>query len=335
MKAYKFIQPVVFTGSYPSNWAGYSFKETLGYTTGRHTGVDYNWGYGDQDLNQPIRAIANGTVCYVGDQTGKGFGKTIILKHDLDSRLATKYNTPSLYSRYMHLNNWVAGIKIGSQFNVGQQIGTLGKTGTIYAHLHLDLWKANLGCHLEYHKDTALTSYLDPFSFIETNKNNVEVSVAKPTAQEVVSAVYASGASMTALGRTRDFYTSRDVSVLRKEARAWRDKTHKQVVAERNQQATLYKNCSEAKDELQTQIASLNKTISDLSERPTKAEMQSALDKVQIDLNSVNELLNASNEKIAELEKKNQEAESTQSGIAGVIARFFDKIFNRKGNASE
>lgn len=156
------IQPIKYSGSYPTNWAGYKFKEALGYTSGRHTGVDYNGpGAGNADLGQPVVAIAKGVVKYVADRSDIGFGRTIIIEHPFGVNGGTKS-----YSRYMHLQSFK--VKNGQAVKHGQQIGTLGNSGTKYAHLHLDLWsnKNGLGVHTAYHKDTKLESYVDPFVYI-------------------------------------------------------------------------------------------------------------------------------------------------------------------------
>ena len=68
---------------------------------------------------------------------------------------------------------------MGQTVSAGQQIGTCGNSGTKAYHLHLDLWKANLGPHTEYHKDTQLQSYLDPFVFIENHKQEAEEVITK------------------------------------------------------------------------------------------------------------------------------------------------------------
>lgn len=156
----RFQHPMDFTGTYPTAWAGYRFKELLGYTTGKHTGVDYNFGTGNNDIGRPIYAIADGTVALVENLTSKGYGNTLIINHG------------EVYSRYMHAQKYT--VKVGDKVKRGQVIGTVGNTGTKWAHLHLDIWKSNLGVHTRYDKDTQLQSYVDPYLCIEERKNFVE-----------------------------------------------------------------------------------------------------------------------------------------------------------------
>lgn len=178
MAALRFAHPMVFTGEYPYNWAGYTFKAVLGYTYGYHTGVDYNYGAGNQDIGFAVRAIAEGTVVTVGRYSSYGYGRTVIIKHTLAAKLKKIYGTTYLYSRYMHLSSY--SVKVGQKVGLRQIIGKVGNDGAYWAHLHLDLWKGNLGNHLMYDKlPPRLNSYLDPFRTIEKHKNEV----IAPTAQ--------------------------------------------------------------------------------------------------------------------------------------------------------
>lgn len=165
-----------FGGTYRSSWSGYYFKEKLGYTTGVHTGVDYNGaGGGNTDKGYDAVSIANGIVRLVGNFTNKGYGNTVIIEHVLSPKLATKYGCSSLYSRYMHLDR--IDVSVGQEVNVGQRIGLVGNTGTQYAHLHVDVWKSTIGgekVHLRYDKNTQLASYLDAFELAEAHKNERE-----------------------------------------------------------------------------------------------------------------------------------------------------------------
>jgi hypothetical protein len=169
-----FQQPIdSIAGNYgDSSWPGYKFKEALGYTTGVHTGVDYNGpGGGDADLGTPIHSIADGIVRAVEDKTSIGFGKTTIVEYPLDARLQAELGCSSLFGRHMHQNETF--IPVGQKVTRGQVIGKVGKTGTKAAHLHLDLYKGTIsggGVHWRYDKDTQLSSYLDAYLFIEAHK---------------------------------------------------------------------------------------------------------------------------------------------------------------------
>lgn len=180
--ATRYQQPTRFSGQYIGGyWAGYRFKETLGYTSGKHTGVDYNYGAGNDDMGQAVRAIADGTVVYVGNKTNIGFGLTVGIRHTLTATQRKQSGGKKYaYSRYMHLQSY--SVKKGQVVKVGQIIGKLGNTGTGWAHLHLDLWtdKNGLGWHLEYHKNTTLDSYLDPYKWIQAHLKDEPKPKPKP-----------------------------------------------------------------------------------------------------------------------------------------------------------
>lgn len=170
------MHPMKYSGTYPSNWVGYTFKAALGYTSGKHTGCDYNYLTGSADKGLPIVSIANGVVRMARNLTSIGFGNTVIIEHPLSPELQKELGTPALFSRYMHLEN-LNSARAGQEVSIGQQIGTCGTTGTKAYHLHLDLWKANLGVHTRYDKDTPLESYLDPFVFISNHLKEGEPMV--------------------------------------------------------------------------------------------------------------------------------------------------------------
>lgn len=173
-----FTQPMDFDGNYIDGpWAGYKFKEELGYTTGRHTGVDYNGpGSGNADLGMEIRSIGDGVVRYTGDKTSIGFGNTVIIEHQLSDALKSELGCDSLFSRYMHLNT--IDVTAGDAVTIGQRIGSCGNTGTQWAHLHLDVYKSTIeggGVHFRYDKNTQLMSYLDSYIFIESHNTPPEL----------------------------------------------------------------------------------------------------------------------------------------------------------------
>lgn len=110
-----------------TNWynpQGYGVKTSYGY----HEGDDLNLKTGgDSDLGQPLYAIANGTVTSVHNHTTKPtFGNHVHIQHD------GEWGT--VYSHYAHCQS--ISVKVGDQVKEGQQIGTLGKSGTDVAHLH-------------------------------------------------------------------------------------------------------------------------------------------------------------------------------------------------------
>ncbi len=173
----QFVHPIDYAGQYKTNsWPGYYFKEKLGYTSGVHTGVDYNGpGAGDADKGMPVYAIADGIVRYVGDRSDIGFGKTIIYEVPLTDKLKKELGCSSLFVRTMHHDQ--IHVAVGQRIRRGEAIATVGDTGTEWAHVHIDVYKDTIaygGVHFNYDKNTRLESYLDPFEFIEAHKNDVE-----------------------------------------------------------------------------------------------------------------------------------------------------------------
>lgn len=86
-----------------------------------HKGVDYAAPSGTR-----IRATGDATVEFVGNQ--KGYGKTIVLKHD------TKHST-----LYAHLSRFNSNISKGKRVKQGEIIGFVGQTGWATGpHLHYE-----------------------------------------------------------------------------------------------------------------------------------------------------------------------------------------------------
>lgn len=162
------VHPQKFDGQYIGGyWAGYRFKEALGYTSGVHTGVDYNYSSGNVDLGYATHAVCYGkVVAKIANGTVSGFGNGVIIESSCPPGIAGS----KMYHRYLHMNS--VNVNVGQTVTEGQQIGTVGNTGTTYAHTHLDIWtdRGGLGPHWEYHKDTALSSYEDPYKLIEAFK---------------------------------------------------------------------------------------------------------------------------------------------------------------------
>lgn len=188
--ANRFTHPMAFYGVYKTNsWAGYYFKEALGYTSGVHTGVDYNGiGGGNSDLGMPLVAIANGIVVAVENKTTIGFGWTTIIQHRLSKTLREQLGVSSLFSRTMHQRN--VSVVVGQEVSIGQQIAEVGNSGTTYAHVHLDLYKDTIdggGIHWRYDKDTQLASYLDPYTYIDAHQNPVDSESELLPYQRIVS----------------------------------------------------------------------------------------------------------------------------------------------------
>lgn len=250
MSASRFVQPMAYTGTYPNEWAGYVFKENLGYTSGRHTGVDYNYGNGDEDKGYRVYSISEGTVRYAGNPGVSGFGNVVIVEHPLHPQLQAELGTPSLFSRYMHLNT--IDCSVGQNVGVEQQIATCGDTGTDWAHLHLDLYKANLGVHFQYHKDTEMASYLDAFYFIESHNKEIGGDVPMTPQQEEEAYQIVLGRPMEHGGSGRTGY--------------------KFIIDAKGELDNQRSAINQMTSALNQKIAEMNNIINNLSARPTNQE---------------------------------------------------------------
>jgi murein DD-endopeptidase MepM/ murein hydrolase activator NlpD len=86
-----------------------------------HRGIDYG-----APIGTPIKAVANGTVDFVGRQGG--YGNVVILSH--------ANNVTTVYG---HMNNFAAHIRRGARVSQGDVIGTVGMTGLATGpHLHFE-----------------------------------------------------------------------------------------------------------------------------------------------------------------------------------------------------
>ena len=82
------------------------------------------------NIGTPIKAIANGKVYYAGANDPKGYGKYIILEHDVNGKIVT--------SEYGHLSSWI--VAKGQKVNKGQIIGYTGNSGkSTGPHLHITI----------------------------------------------------------------------------------------------------------------------------------------------------------------------------------------------------
>ena len=87
-----------------------------------HYGIDY-----DAELNEPIFAIADGVVDFIGDKGD--FGKYIRLSH-----------ANNVKSAYAHLNKFSENLVKGSLVNQSDIIGFTGQTGlSTGTHLHYEI----------------------------------------------------------------------------------------------------------------------------------------------------------------------------------------------------
>lgn len=135
--AYGFVRPV--TGNYwiSTNfyWDGYS----------GHKGIDYAQGCGN-----PVRAVANGRVYYVGSNKDQYGAKMIFIVHNYQGR--------KVFSQYAHLSGYA--VRENQDVAAGQVIGYVGTTGwSTGCHLHLEMsedmgwdynWPGNYWTYLRY-----------------------------------------------------------------------------------------------------------------------------------------------------------------------------------------
>ncbi|MGX7196424.1 peptidoglycan DD-metalloendopeptidase family protein [Enterococcus olivae] len=106
-------------------------NDPTGVSGTQHNGIDFTG-----PMGQPILAARNGVV--VEAAFGSGQGNCVILQHD-----------NGYYSYYMHLTE--ISVSVGQTVTVGEQVGTMGTTGT------------STGVHLHFGLSTSLWSnYVDP-----------------------------------------------------------------------------------------------------------------------------------------------------------------------------
>jgi len=86
-----------------------------------HRGIDYA-----APIGTPIKAVANGTVDFVGRQGG--YGNLVVLAH--------ANNVTTVYG---HMNSFAPSVRKGARVNQGDVIGTVGMTGLATGpHLHFE-----------------------------------------------------------------------------------------------------------------------------------------------------------------------------------------------------
>ena len=95
-----------------------------------HRGIDYA-----APIGTPIKAVASGTVDFVGRQGG--YGNLVVLAH-----------ANGVTTAYGHLNNFAPTMRKGARVNQGDVIGTVGMTGLATGpHLHFEFRIA--GVHMD------------------------------------------------------------------------------------------------------------------------------------------------------------------------------------------
>jgi murein DD-endopeptidase MepM/ murein hydrolase activator NlpD len=128
-----------------------------------HLGEDWNGeGGGDTDCGEPVYAISKGTIVYAAD-AGSGWGNVIIVRHDLPGGTQVE-------SLYGHLQSMS---KTSGDVARREQIGTIGKDGWPYCHLHFEIRFSNCPSWGSpgpgYSTDA--TGWTDPSDFIDSHRH--------------------------------------------------------------------------------------------------------------------------------------------------------------------
>jgi murein DD-endopeptidase MepM/ murein hydrolase activator NlpD len=160
--------------TYPTRFdgkrTGNSFLEFYAPQNVYHPGIDFNWGFGSDDMGQSVVAPASGTIIYVSPRgTNGGLGNYVVIEHpDL-----------KVWTRYLHLEEVLlpAGVKVAQ----GQIFALLGDSGTTSSHLHFevlnekglayirDWWRPYGRYPTGMRKQDVAAMWLDPLRFIEIN----------------------------------------------------------------------------------------------------------------------------------------------------------------------
>lgn len=106
-----------------------------------HPAVDFNKGYGDQDCGNAVYTPRSGIVEYVNlvVSMGRGLGLFVIVNHQ-----------DGTYSQPCHLST--VTVQVGDKLTAGQQVGTVGKTGTQYCHCHFEVFGEKMAQIKRSHK---------------------------------------------------------------------------------------------------------------------------------------------------------------------------------------
>lgn len=177
--------PVTATGTkeaFEKDWyvaQGFGAQTTYGY----HEGSDINLrSGGDTDLNQELKAIANGKIVYyhiAHANTANTFGRHLVYK--IDGAWGTRW------VHYAHCSEQDFHGAV-QDVTEGQIIARLGKSGTTSAHLHMTIFKVDPvlmtgGIDNIANNATELNQYWeDPIAFI--NKYIVAPTPTPPLASD-------------------------------------------------------------------------------------------------------------------------------------------------------
>lgn len=186
-------QPTKFTNEYPDGWNGYTHLDWNATEKCYHPGDDYNFGYGNDDLGQDAVACYDATVIHTSKSTS-GYGNIVVLKHTLGYNLKRYIkdtygiDTSELYSLYAHLKD--IAVKAGDTLKTGERVGSVGNSGTVWAHLHFEIYApigelAKKGWRFwpsTWSKEQIQQYWIPAYLFIESTKNTegTETFLGKP-----------------------------------------------------------------------------------------------------------------------------------------------------------
>ncbi len=166
---------------------GLDWLEWYGAHRVHHPGIDFNTGYGNQDLGNDVVCPKTGFVefIYTGWNHG-GFGNFVIIHH-----------TDGNYTRYAHLQKDVK-VKMGDEVRAGDLIGFVGNSGTTYAHLHFEVFTEDMADIQKAHwkkwrwypsgktKNWVMAHYVNPWEWLKKNSpSEFDVGVEKYLAKYI------------------------------------------------------------------------------------------------------------------------------------------------------
>jgi len=134
----------------------------FGYWRGSyyHSGDDLNKKTGgNTDLGEKLLAVADGEIVGIDTKSTTGFGKQIFLKFVINGR--------TYYAMYAHCQDIY--VKTGDKVKAGQVIGTLGNSGTKFAHLHFSIKNTANGMDNVPNTKEELKQWESPIDFIEAH----------------------------------------------------------------------------------------------------------------------------------------------------------------------
>lgn len=153
--------------NFETNWnttSGYGFGAKTGY--GFHEGIDINDnGGGDSDFGKPLYAICDGIVTSVHTHnSGANFGKHLHIR--IEGPWGTKW------VHYAHCRTIF--VVEGQSVKEGQLIAEVGKTGTVYAHVHFAIKNQPTGIDGIAKTLADLKKWDDPIPFINQWMNTTQ-----------------------------------------------------------------------------------------------------------------------------------------------------------------